>query len=79
MATDEEYALAVRGWKQAVGVIEAQQKALDWMSDLLGIWKDEGRLPTNDEDLARQHYEVFERARRVGSDYVNAMRQSGAI
>ena len=75
---EEEWAQAVRGWKQAVVVIEAQQKALDWINARLIEWNNEGRLPQG-EPLARDFYDKFERGRSVGADYVKAMRHSGAI
>ena len=75
---ESEYAQAVRGWKQAVGIVEAQQKALDWVNALVDEWAKEGRLPQN-EVLAEDFHSQFERARNVGADYVKAMRQSGAI
>lgn len=70
---------AANGWKQAVGIIEKQQEALDFIAGLLKQWSAEGRLPKDDEVLARQFHEVFERARSTGADYMRAMRQSGAL
>ena len=69
---------AVNGWKQAVGIVERQHEAIEYASELISRWSAEGRLPKS-EALAEEFHHTFELARKLGYDYVKAMRTSGAI
>lgn len=74
----DDFKSAVNGWKQANGIIVAQQRALDWCVAKFADLKSEGLL-LEAEVTAREYYDVVLRPRKVGVDYLNAMRQSGAI
>lgn len=69
----EAMAAAVSGWRQAVDIIAAQQRALDWCVAQFGI----SVLP-KDETIAREYVERVLSAQKTGRDYLNAMRQTGA-
>lgn len=64
----------MNGWKQAVSIIEAQQKALDWCMARIAKVDHE-----KSEELAREYYEIVMRAQKTGSMYVESMRKSGAL
>lgn len=68
----EDFDAAVRGWKQAVGIVAHQQAALAWCLDQFHALAKAGLLP-KDEELARGFHEIVERAHKTGADYINAM------
>lgn len=69
---------AVNGWKQAVDIIEKQQRALEWCVTEIRRLGDEGHVE-HDEQKAKEFYEVVQRAIGTGGAYIEAMRQSGAL
>lgn len=71
---DADGVAATLGWKQAVGIIEAQQRALDWCVAQFG----QSVLPKN-EDLAREYVEKVVSAQKTGRDYLTSMRRAGVV
>ena len=65
---------AVRGWKQALGIVVAQQKAIDWCVERFA----EMNLPQGD-DIAREYWETVLRAKSTGADYIAAMEAAGVL
>lgn len=72
-----EMVRAVNGWKQAVGIVQAQAIALDWCVAQFAALKRDGRLPRS-EAMAREYLDVVMSARNAGIEYLDAMRRSGA-
>ena len=66
-------AIAVNGWRQAVGIIDAQRQALDWCVLRFETLKKLGRLPQSETD-AREFSEKVLGARKLAGDYLAAMR-----
>jgi len=74
MSDQDQFKSAVNGWRQAISIVEAQQKALDWcMARLKKIDHEQS------EHLAREYYEIVMRAQKTGEMYVKSMRTSGAL
>ncbi len=68
----EDFDAAVRGWKQAVGIVTHQHAALAWCLDQFHALAKAGLLP-KDEELARGFHEIVKSAHKTGADYINAM------
>lgn len=69
----------VNGWKQAVSIIEAQQKALDWCTARLEKCEHEKSEHEKSEQLAREFHEVVLKAQKTGRLYVDSMKKAGAL
>lgn len=73
-----ELAKLVNGWKQALSIIEAQQRALDWCDAEFHSLAKQGLLPQS-EIKAREEHEILQRARNTGRVYLDAMRKASAL
>ena len=71
-------AIAMNGWRQAVGIIDAQRQALDWCVLRFETMKKLGRLPQSETD-AREFSEKVLGPRKLAGDYLGAMRRAGAV
>lgn len=65
------------GGHKPSAIVEHQNAALSWCLDQFAELSKAGMLP-KDEELARGFHEIVQSAHKIGKDYVNAMRQSGA-
>ncbi len=69
-----DFEKSVAGWKQAVAILEANQRALDWAMDTIDLMA-AGETP---RDQAERYHEARQ-ARNTANAYLKSMRAAGAL
>lgn len=69
---------AVNGWKQAIGIIAKQQKALMWYEAEIQRLALAGKIEKSPE-RSREYVEIVQPALNIGGEYLYAMRQAGVV
>ncbi len=69
-----DFEKSVAGWKQAVAILEANQRALAWAMDTIDLMA-AGETPSGQ---AKRYHEARQ-ARNTAKAYLDAMRTTGAL